>query len=55
MPEHVEKLNKKRKEIASALNAGIKEANQYEKPYDKQLMIITYLGKAGYTIIKKRN
>ena len=55
MKKDVAKLILERKEIASSLNAGIKEAARYEKSWDKQQQIILYLDMAGYTIVKKRS
>lgn len=54
MQKDVEKLIQKRKEIASALIAGIKEAAKYEKPWDKQEAISLHLHMAGYKIIRMR-
>lgn len=53
MQEHVNKVIQKRKEIESAILAGIKEAERYDKPYDKQRQITLCLSMAGYKIVRK--
>ena len=53
MKEHVEQLIQKRKEITDAIIAGIKDADQYDKPWDKQEAITLFLDMAGYKIVKK--
>lgn len=54
MKADVDKVIQKRKEISDAIIAGIKEAERYEKPWDKQEVITLYLDMAGYTIVRKR-
>ena len=55
MKEHVDKIIQKRKEISDAIIAGIKDAERYEKPWDKQEAITLHLHMAGYKIIRRRS
>ena len=53
MKKDLKKAIQQRKEITSALIAGLKDADKYDKPYDKTIAIRCWLDVAGYKIVKK--